>query len=92
MKAPEIKNYGKGKTEQPNTLLVCTDKADFYYSYNTVVAVFVHEADRFFVRENVWGPTTGKHLNWIDSGKTGDRMSFRAFSDALLDHNISVEA
>ena len=38
-----------------------------YFSYETVVA-FTDKGD-FYVSENCWGPTTGKHLNWIDTDK-----------------------
>lgn len=39
---------------------------DFYFSYRTLVAVRV--PGHTIIRENVWGPTTGKHLNAIDGG------------------------
>ena len=37
----------------------------YFYSYNTLVA-FEHTLSGLVVRENVWGATTGKHLNAID--------------------------
>jgi hypothetical protein len=40
---------------------------DWYFSYKTLVAVRA-PGHGLIVRENVWGPTTGKHLNWIDGG------------------------
>jgi hypothetical protein len=36
------------------------------FSYRTVIAFY--GPDDSAVRENVWGPTTGKHLNAIDGG------------------------
>ncbi len=44
------------------------DKGIYYYkSYNTIIAF---EVDGMITaRENDWGPTTGKHLNWISSKK-----------------------
>ena len=42
---------------------------DYYFSYNTLVAVHTNEGEEF-IRENVWGNTTGKHLNWINKDKS----------------------
>ena len=36
----------------------------YWFSYNTLVAFRIK--GEFHIRQNVWGPTTGKHLNWID--------------------------
>lgn len=48
---------------------------ELWYSYRTVVA-FRH-VDRYgarvVVRENDWGPTTGRHLNEIDGGSKDAR-------------------
>ena len=30
---------------------------------------------QWLVAENTWGPTTGKHLNWLDNGHKEDRVS-----------------
>jgi hypothetical protein len=37
-----------------------------YFSYATPIAF--HDGTRLWVRQNAWGPTTGKHLNAIDGG------------------------
>jgi hypothetical protein len=39
----------------------------FWFSYSTLVA-FKPCGGPLIVRENDWGPTTGKHLNAIDGG------------------------
>lgn len=39
-----------------------------YFSYETLIA-FYHVETGLVVRENDWGPTTGKHLNAIESDK-----------------------
>lgn len=39
----------------------------FWFSYNTLVAFRVK--GEFHIVKNYWGPTTGKHLNWINSYK-----------------------
>lgn len=50
-----------------NTLhrLDLNDNQSFWFSYETPVA-FV-DGSNFCIRQNEWGPTTGKHLNQIDS-------------------------
>lgn len=50
----------------------------FYFSYTTVIA-FTDGFGGLVVTENVWGPTTGKHLNWIDGGDKSTRLGREAF-------------
>lgn len=66
-------NYASGNYGL-NALRVTVGSLTVYFSYRTPVAfhVFGHNP---VVRENDWGPTTGKHLNWIDGGKKLDRIS-----------------
>ena len=45
----------------------------YFYSYNTLVA-FEHTLSGLVVRENVWGATTGKHLNAIDGGSVDAKI------------------
>ena len=47
---------------------------DFYFSYRTLVA-FRTSRTGLVVIKNYWGPTTGKHLNWIDDGDKHGRLS-----------------
>lgn len=56
------KNYGV------NSLHVTIGTLDLYFSYSTVVA-YCTEIGGLFVSENIWGPTTGKHINKINSNK-----------------------
>lgn len=66
---PTFTNYGRYSSGNygAHTMLF-TDSAgrDFYFSYQTLVAFRIR--GRLVVRRNIWGPTTGKHLNWIDEG------------------------
>lgn len=39
-----------------------------YFSYETLVGLTDNDGDTF-VSENMWGKTTGKHLNYISSDK-----------------------
>ena len=45
------------------------NNVDYYFSYKTLVA-FNHKSTGLVIRENLWGNTTGKHLNWIDADKS----------------------
>ena len=56
---------------------------DVYFSYKTPVA-FRHKG-KLIVRENDWGPTTGKHLNWIDGGDKASRIDGEQFEQCLCD-------
>lgn len=63
-----------------------------YFSYQTIVA-FKEADDKLFISENRWGPTTGKHLNLIDSDPKNriPRKEFEAELQAMLKrHNMEV--
>ena len=49
----------------------------WYFSYHTCVA-FSHMLVGLVCRKNIWGPTTGRHLNLIQPDKTlrVDELSF----------------
>lgn len=72
---PTIKTYGNYSSEGygSHCLQLCVGRVTVYYSYSTIVAFRAGNGLR--VRENDWGPTTGKHLNWIDGG---DKWSKKA--------------
>lgn len=54
-----------------------------YFSYQTVVAFDEDNGDGIQVVANQWGPTTGKHLNWIDGGNKSSRLPKEKFDKAL---------
>lgn len=75
MTLPTIGSYGQYSSENygAHCLKVCIPMKDdetltVWFSYSTPVA-FWHSKTGKVVRENEWGPTTGKHLNWIESDK-----------------------
>jgi len=77
---PEISYYGTQKN---------TRREDYpevgvtlWYSYDTVVAFRVSGQDKV-VSENVWGTTTGKHLNWIDEGDKKNRLPYAEYKRLL---------
>ena len=60
----------------------------YYFSYDTLVAFY--DDNGLCIRENVWGTTTGKHLNWINKDKSirVDSKTFEARLQRLRDkHN-----
>ena len=63
--------------------LVFTDinRIKYYFSYETLVA-FEHPTSELVIRENIWGNTTGKHLNWIDADKS-KRVNTKTFNEKL---------
>lgn len=86
---PTVTNYGNYSSSNYGAHTLCfTDERgfDFYFSYRTCVAF--RAGGRLIVRENVWGPTTGKHLNWIDGGDRDaklDRISGERFEAMLAE-------
>jgi len=57
------------------------NKVLYYFSYKTLVA-FEHVSTGLVIRENIWGNTTGKHLNWIDNDKS-KRVNTETFFEKL---------
>jgi len=63
-------NYGNYSSDNygSHTQRIDVGNLSLWFSYDTVIAFRTPNAG-FFITENVWGPTTGKHLNWIDPNK-----------------------
>ena len=57
-----VKHY----TEGPNNYRVEIGNLTLWFSYETIIAF--QTGGKRFVCENVWSPTTGKHLSRIDGG------------------------
>ena len=55
------------------------DDLTVYFSYETMIG-FKVDGQFPTVRENVWGPTTGKHLNYIDGGDKSSRVDKTEFN------------
>jgi len=81
---PTITNYGRYPSDNygAHTRTVSLAQIDLYYSYNTIVA-YCDKKDGLTVSVNIWGATTGKHLNWIDGGNKKARLPNDAFNVAL---------
>lgn len=61
-------------TDRPNFAIVEVGSLELAFSYRTIVA-FRDGWGAWTVRENEWGPTTGKHLNYIDGGERGNKAN-----------------
>ena len=77
---PTIGNYGtyNSGNYDAHSLVVSIGPLDIWYSYRTPVAFHIAGHYRV-VRDNEWGPTAGKHLNWIDGGNKAARVSGEEF-------------
>jgi len=72
MNLPEI------ETDGPNFTTVRVGNVLVWFSYTTAIGFQVDGKPRV-VRDNRWGPTTGKHLNKIDDGDKKSRVSGEEF-------------
>ena len=77
-------------TTAANALRFDYGTASVWFSYETPVA-FRTDRTGLVVRQNKWGPTTGKHLNAIDGGdeeaksRRVDGPDFQALLEEVLD-------
>lgn len=67
--------------ESPTQHTVSIGDLDLYFSYETVVA-FETTGLGLIVSENIWSPTTGKHINVI-AGKNYPRSPREKFEEML---------
>lgn len=72
-----------------NTTMIKFGPSVYYFSYKTLIA-FKVPGRILVIRENVWGNTTGKHLNAINSDKSR-RVGLKRFAETYADaHQIGV--
>lgn len=81
---PTLKNYGNYKSENYgfHSIMMTIGQLELYFSYKTIIAFFTPKTGTI-VSENLWGKTTGKHLNWIDGGNKERRMNREEFEKKL---------
>lgn len=88
-------NYGKYSNGNygSHTQAIQIGNLTLYFSYDTVIA-FESKLYSLTVCENVWGITTGKHLNWIQPNKNA-RHPYTVFQgmleNVLKQHGLIVE-
>ena len=68
-------NYGT------NAIAIKVGALTLWFSYDTVVA-FKVEGGLIVASQNIWGTTTGKHLNVIEPDK-GKRLEYSEFTSKL---------
>ena len=80
---PTITSYGDYSSSNygAHSLQVDLGRLTLMFSYKTIVAYQDYEQG-LVCSENIWGPTTGKHLNWIQKEKS-KRLKRDAFEAAL---------
>lgn len=81
-------NYGNysGGNYGAHTIAVRLGERTVYYSYDTVVAFRGKNSKGDYfdcVSVNIWGSTTGKHINWIDGGDKKARLCTEDFNAKL---------
>lgn len=86
MELPSISSYGRYSSDNygAHTLQVSMAGLTVYFSYRTPVA-FRGRGHGLVVCQNDWGPTTGKHLNWIDGGEKSRRVPREQFNKLLVE-------
>lgn len=61
-------------TDRPNFAIVEVGDVDLAFSYRVLIGVRGPSTDyKWRVVPNKWGPTTGKHLNYLVAGKREER-------------------
>ena len=79
----KLDNYGTN-----NAIVVSFGNVRLWFSYNTLIAFQV--GNRRIVSENVWGSTTGKHLNSIDGKDVKNRYKRDQFKKEWEDLSDKV--
>ena len=78
-------NYSNNNYGSHSLAFRYADGTITYFSYKTPIAIY--DDNGLCIRENIWGPTTGKHLNWINKDKSirVDSKTFEARLQRLRD-------
>jgi hypothetical protein len=88
---PQVSSYGQYSSNNygAHTLLFSIGPVDIYFSYKTIVG-FRSPRTGLVLSENLWGPTTGKHLNFISrNAKRLKRDEFeKTVADGLSQYEI----
>ena len=89
---PTITNYGQYSNDNygAHSLKVDLGGIEFYYSNETIIA-YCDAKDGLVCSENIWGVTTEKHLNWIQSHKNmrTNITEFREMLKRAIERHVS---
>jgi hypothetical protein len=80
-------------TTRSNFTVVEIGYRTYWFSYQTCVACqdWKHpRGPQLVVRRNEWGPTTGKHLDYIDGGAKSTRVDGLTFAAYLSESDRSM--
>lgn len=78
-------NVSLRKGTSPTANVVTLGSTSFVFSYETVVAYRTPDTSGWVVSENVWGITTGKHMNQETGTTKADRVPRAEFLVGLED-------
>ncbi len=70
-------------TDKVNFTIVDLSDRSIAFSYNTIIGVTAKNSYAWILRENDWGPTTGKHLNYLSDEDKASRLSSSKFEELL---------
>lgn len=90
MESLQIKHPGN----RTNFTEVIIGSLTIWFSYETAIAYRITNPDKYTieaqcVRENDWGPTTGKHLNYVSTDKAS-RVSGTEFEANINRHLAAI--
>lgn len=73
-------------TDKSNFSIVTVHGIDLAFSYRTNIGIRVG-FERWILRVNDWGPTTGKHMNYLNEDKDSrlDSDEFEEFVNDMLE-------
>lgn len=71
-------------TDRPNFTNVTVGDVDLWFSYRTLIGFQTPQTSGRIVRENDWGQTTGKHLNYLCD--KSERVSGERFRELMTEH------
>lgn len=75
-------------TDRPNFTIVEIGSTNLAFSYRTLIGVAI-DFGPWVLCENVWGPTTGKHLNYL--ADNDHRIPYGEFEELAAKINVKVE-
>ena len=74
-----IEHLGNYSKQKANNSAIEINGLTYYFSYTTLIGV--SNSQRIILRQNSWGPTTGKHLNAIST--ESPRLELEDFNKAV---------
>lgn len=69
-------------TDRPNFSVLTLGDLTLWFSYNTAIAFHTPDTG-YVVSKNIWGPTTGKHLNLVAPERHVSRVPRGEFEERL---------